>query len=459
MKLFKKALVASAVVASFGASAATVTPSTSAIKLSAEGVAGGVVADFAGGFDFNVTTGAETPANATVTITLSPAIDIGPIKGGITNTVNNGAVPGKGDAGTIDFDYGNGSFTFDNVTFVDNDQTKGESDTISFDISLGQPLAKNAAFNVAFGAGATIGGAATADYVAVHGGNTIDSGTGTVATEHTQFTVAVKTPLDKVINRTTPTAYTDSTDSDVLALSITNYNDLDMSVTVNAALNAAYDAVVSGDFTGVVNAEITNTPAGGTATHNVNGGADFIAFDLDDGTTPTTDGKADTFTVTFDHNGTAIPATGDVTLDFTVNSTDFGAAALNKKAIATKMAAGEWEVDATIINVPYFPVGFEGTSSQINLSNEKATAVDVIVSAFDQAGNTYAAVDLGYDLPAKTVTKISQNDLMTLLGVPAESKISVTFNIDANEGDVNGYAFTSSSVGRTEISTSQQRGN
>jgi len=48
---------------------------------------------------------------------------------------------------------------------------------------------------------------------------------------------------------------------------------------------------------------------------------------------------------------------------------------------------------------------------------------------------------------------------MTLLGAPAETKLSVTFNVDANEGVVNGYAFTSSSVGRTEISTSQQRGN
>lgn len=67
--------------------------------------------------------------------------------------------------------------------------------------------------------------------------------------------------------------------------------------------------------------------------------------------------------------------------------------------------------------------------------------------------------DLGLDIPKQTVTKVSQTMLMTLLGVAAETKLSVTFNVDANEGVVNGYAFTKSADGRTEISTSQQRGN
>jgi hypothetical protein len=50
--------------------------------------------------------------------------------------------------------------------------------------------------------------------------------------------------------------------------------------------------------------------------------------------------------------------------------------------------------------------------------------------------------------------------VMTLLDAPAESNLSITFNVDANEGVVNGYAFTQKpGTGRTEISTSQQRGN
>ena len=73
----------------------------------------------------------------------------------------------------------------------------------------------------------------------------------------------------------------------------------------------------------------------------------------------------------------------------------------------------------------------------------------------------YPAVDLGMDLPKQTVTKVSQTMLMDLFSITAGdvTKLSVTFNVDANEGVVNGYAFTTDETGRTEISTSQQRGN
>lgn len=457
MNLFKKALVASAVAASFGATAATVVPSTSALKLSAEGVAGGVVAAYTGDFDFNVTTGAVTPAGSQVTLTFSDGVDLGGLT--VTNTVNNATgTPGIGDAGDVVFNYGNGSFTFNNVVITDNDQTKGESDVLSFDISFGQPLQKDAAFNIDFIANAVVSKASTAVYSASSGGTEIDSGTGTVASEETQFAFAVKTGLDAVINRTDNTVYLDGGTTDDLVLSVVNYDDLEMSVTPTAGANAAYDAVISGDFTGVIASEVPDD-ATFDVTVNVGGGEDTITVDVDTTATPTTDGTADLITIAFDHNNTAIPATGSVEVDFTVNSTDFGTAA--KKVLATKADGGEWKIDATIINVPYLPVGKEGTSSSVHLSNEGKTDVDVIVSAIDQNGVVYDAVDLGMDLPKQTVTKVSQTMLMDLFSLTAGdvTKLSVTFNVDANEGVVNGYAFTTDETGRTEISTSQQRGN
>jgi len=455
MNLFKKALVATAVAASFGASAATVLPSTTSIKLSAEGVAAGVT-PHAAGFDFNVTTGAETSGGATITLTFSDGIDIGPLT--ITNAVDNTSTAGKGDAGHLVFDYGNGSFTFDNVVVVDGDQTKGESDTVSFDVGLGQPLAKGASFNVAFAATATIAKASTADYSAVFNAVETDTGTGTVASELTQFAFSVKTPLDAVIERTAMKTFTDGGVTDDLVVTINNYEDLDMSITPTTLTDVGYDMVITGDFTGFTAAEIANDGVSALSNVTVNGGADFITFDISDQDIVTSDGTGDEFTVTFTRAAAAvITATGDVEIDFSVNSVDIPTT--GTLAIATAAAGGEWAVDATIINVPYLPVGFEGTSSQVNLANDKSVAVDVIVSAYDAAGNVYPAVDLGFDLPANTVTKVSQTLLMDLLDVPAESKLSVTFNIDANEGDVNGYAFTSSAAGRAEISTSQQRGN
>ena len=70
-----------------------------------------------------------------------------------------------------------------------------------------------------------------------------------------------------------------------------------------------------------------------------------------DAATAVTNGAANVYSVIFQHGGTAITATGPVELDFTVNSTDFGAAALNKKQIATDASAGQWKIDATKFNM------------------------------------------------------------------------------------------------------------
>ena len=354
MNLFKKALVASAVAASFGATAATVVPSTTALKLSAEGVAAGVTA-YTGTFDFNVTTGAVTPAGSQVTLTFSDGVDLGGLT--VTNTVNNATgVPGEGDAGDVTFNYGNGSFTFNNVVITDNDQTKGESDVLTFDISFGQPLQKDAAFNIAF-ANAVVAKASTADYSAASGGTVIDSGTGVVASEMTQFAFSVKTPLDGIINRTDNTVYTDTTTEDALVLNVTNYEMLEMSVTPTTGAANAYTATVKGTFTNVTAGELAVT--GGTgSTATPNGGMDFITVALTDDVAVLTNGAVNAATLTVNHAGSTIPVTGDVEVDFQVNSADF---TTGKLALGTAVAAGEWKVDATIINVPYLPVGKEGT--------------------------------------------------------------------------------------------------
>jgi hypothetical protein len=449
MNLFKKALLASAVAASFGASAAVVEPSTTAVQLSKEGVANGVAA-FVGNFDFDITIGAEHPAGTTVTITFGESVDISGLT--VTATVDNTTTAGKGDAGDIDFDYGNGSFTFDNVAI---DTTDADAHKVTFDVSLGQPLSKNAAFNIAF-TGATIDAEATASYSASHGGGVIDTGTGVVAEEVSQFKFSVSNALSKVITRNNNLLFTDTTTTDSIDLDLANDEGLEMSIGT-----VTYSAVISGDFTNIEVADVVVTGAAGGAavTDAINGDEDEITIAAADVLNVATDGTTTTLGVDFDTTLGAtdnIVATGAVTVEMTAISADFTG---GNSVLAAAAAAGEWEVDATIINVPYLPVGFEGISSQVNLANEKSTAVDVIVSAIDDKGDVYPEVDLGYDLKANQVTKVSQADLMDLLSVPAGRKISVTFNIDANEGDVNAYAFTTSDAGRAEISTSQQRGN
>jgi hypothetical protein len=134
---------------------------------------------------------------------------------------------------------------------------------------------------------------------------------------------------------------------------------------------------------------------------------------------------------------------------------NFGGAAAYK---VSGLNAGEWKLDATVINVPYFPVGYAGTSTSIHLANETGSEVDVIVSAIDDSGTVYPAVNLGAKLAAETVTKVGQSAIMSLFSITDPTKLSVTFNIDADDGDVNGYAFTSSESGRAQLANSQQKG-
>jgi hypothetical protein len=483
MNLFKKALVASAVVASFGV-AAEATVSSTPLALSSEGVAAGNSAANAS-VVFDVVVGTLHPAASTITLTFDSTVDLNGLVGGaVTNTPANGTgvVAGTAGKGAVGFDYGTGSFTFDNVVVDDNDQTKGEQDTISFDINLGNPLTANSAFRIYLGDIATdLGGTPAVDVVDItgaasvayssetSGGDAIETGTGVIATEESQFSFAVKTALDAVIEREDMTDFLpegtgDLTDSLVFVFS----ND----ETLGAALaNPTLDLAVSGDFTGLeadANVDTNNDDEVTIATAATGGAAALAAAEA-----VTNSGDEDELTATianvnlsqtstvneltlaFTHDGTGdIAATGDVMTTATVDSVDLA----DPIAIATNVASGSWEVDATIINVPYFPVGFEGTSTSVHFANEGATDVDVIVSAIDADGNTYGPLPYGMDFAGDTVTKVSQGAIMSLFDITESAKLSVTFNLDANEGVVNAYAFTTDDTGRTEISNSQLKG-
>jgi hypothetical protein len=181
----------------------------------------------------------------------------------------------------------------------------------------------------------------------------------------------------------------------------------------------------------------------------------------------TVDGTKTDLTLTIDPaldiTDVVIPATSDVKVAWTVSSTDFTSGSLVQTIGAD---GGEWAVDATIINFPYLPVGYEGVQTTVQLANEGSTAVDSIVTANDKNGVKYGPFNLntlaGFEsgLPKMAVSKLSDVQLMELLVAPAGSSLSVTFNIDANEGVVNGYGYTQKAgTGRSEVSSSQQRGN
>jgi hypothetical protein len=485
MNFFKKALVASAVVASFGA-AADATVSSTALELSQEGIAAGNTAGTQA-LSFDVVVGTDTPSSSVITLTFDSTVDLGALTGGaVTNAPGTGTGEIITDAATGDqviFDYGTGSFTFDNVVVTDNDNTTGAKDSISFKVNLGNSLTAGSAFRVTLGDTvtpvglATISGAANLAYQSTNaaGDVVIENGTGAVAKEVTQFGIAVNTPYDKLINRDDLTKFNDATVADSLVLTYTNQGDLAAALT-----NTDVVHVIKGNFANLVTADfLTTTVAVAPATV-----ATALTADDASAVVSGTAGAEDTLTVTLAAANTAldgsttitvdfastiattvIPSTGELEATITANNTDDSSAAV-VTTLATNASAGEWAIDATIINVPYFPVGYDGVQSTIQLANEGNSLVDVIVTANDKMGNKYGPVNLNTlaayaaGLPAHAVSKVSDVDVMTLLGAPAESSLSITFNVDANEGVVNGYAYTQKAgTGRTEVSTSQQRGN
>jgi hypothetical protein len=459
MNLFKKALLASAVAASFGASA-TATVSSTPLSLSAEGIAAGETADDVR-LTFDVVVGTLHPAASTITLTFDSEVDLDDLAGG---AVINDPAEGQGRATDVTFDYGTGSFTFDNVTIVNNDNAKGEQDSISFDVNLGNPVTANSAFRIILGdstglvAGAVAGGTNKVDitgeadvaYSSMSGLTTIETGSGEVAKEVSQLSFSVSTKLNKIIDREDNTLFTDATVADTLSFTLTNDETLAAPLTV-----LDLDVLVAGDFSNVVAGDLDLTT--GAAAPAINGDEDEITFNLT-AVEVTDNGDTDDDLLYAKVGGAiAIPATGSVTVTATVDD-DAGTDALGADGlvVANAVDGGEWALDATVINVPYFPVGFEGVSSSVHFANETDNPADIIVSAIDGEGNEYGPLDLGSDLAANTVTKVSQSAIMSLFSLTESTKLSVTFNIDADKGDVNAHALTSSDTGRTEVATSQQ---
>jgi len=446
MNFFKTAMVATAVVASFGASAAKVTPSVTQLMISKEGIANNIATPDTG-FDINIKVEKDTPAASQIKVQFGSGVDLTTAKASLSGTVTQTA--GLSKDNDVEISFGTGSFTFDNIQI---DTTTANAHFITFDVSLGQPMNNGAAFNLKFLTG-KVATASAATYTATDSGTVIDSGSGDIAKEVDQFTFAVTTQFDALINRTDNTTFIPTTNVDDFAFKLTN-----QAASVTRAITATgATALLTADFTGVIVTETTGAATTGAAPATIATADKQILLTLDAAAAVA---PANTVTLTVDHNNTAITPSGLVNVLYTVAG-DFTSGA---KVLNSADNGGEWAVDATLINIPYMPVGFEGASTSVHLSNEGNSKVDVSVSAFttvdaDGKSVTFDEVDLGFDLPAKSVTKVSQGMLMDLLGVPAGSKLSVTFNVDANEGVVNGYAFTTDDTGRTEISTSQQRGN
>lgn len=505
MKLFKKALLATAIMGTMGAQAATI--SSEALNLSKEGAALKVVPTVKTVI-FDVVVDKDHPSASVITINFDKNVDINDLVGGeVQQTVGGGTAY----AGDVAFNYGTGSFTFDDVKVFDRDQTKGETDAISFKVNLGNPLTANSAFRVTLGAhqldatvasdGTVIAGP-SADEVKIAGvssinyisnkadGTLIETGVGELAKEVSQFSFNITEKLDGVISRTNQSDWAVTNEAnaemDVLDYTITNDETLGLAV-----LGADLKVVLSGNFDGVesfntldgnlaVRAELqtdtTSTPQGTLTPFLTNdaGVTNGIRIDYPS-VTPLGGGvgvkqsvSEELSFINQDDNTDAtapqaseIPVTGDIKADLKIITGDNVLAAnipTDGYTLYNDVDAGKWTIDATIVNVPYMPINAPSTNSFIHFANEINREVDVIVTAIDNNGVEYGPMDLGFNLRPDTVEKLSMKYMDELFNLGGQStKLSLTFNFDAFDGDVGVYAVSQNDQGRSEVSSSQQK--
>jgi hypothetical protein len=363
---------------------------------------------------------------------------------------------------TIAIDYGTGTYEMSGTV-----STTAGVTTAVLTVLVGDPLIQDSSFEVKL-TGADLDKAkassANVTYSAVSGltgdaKDTTGTNFGNFIVTADQYAASVKAQLDGVIERTSQTTFIrngeTATGTDGLTITLTDDQTLN-----SAAATGVATVTVFGDF-GNGTAEITlPTAITGVTFADVGVAADKKSYSF---TLTATAGLAGEYVLLLDNAlaGSDKIKASDFTATVVFDADGAGTAATKFTAV-DKGDAGEWKIDAAIINVPYLVVGKEGTSSSVHFSNlgPKADVIVEAVSVIDADGKavTYDAVDLGFDLESNSVTKVSQLDLIDVLGIPAGTqKLSVTFNIDGKAEDVSAYAFTTSETGRAEISNSQQK--
>ncbi|MBO0198034.1 MULTISPECIES: hypothetical protein [Vibrio] len=431
-KLFNASLVALAVAGSLSVNAATLTPVDAAtgqadvIKLSTEAVEVGLTST--GNLVFDTIVTKDHSAGAEIVLSFSDKVDLSAVTSGACNAPTTGTFT----CGSLDFNVGTGSFTFDAVDVDD------VAKTISFNVNLGNPLVANSAFRTTI-KNIVIGGASNIDYASNLGGAEIETGSAVIATEASQYAFSVATQYNNRVERVNQDTFatfgaSEDKNTDIAVVNLLdNAADFDVAaetvgsdIQVNANLFQG-DAVVA-DFT------ITNPTAGFAATAPAavtSTGGDLIGF-----TSTLTDFGSNATTFTFvSPDGDVIPLTA-VSIDAEVSYADNAGTPTKTgdKTLAQAADLGQWELDASVVNVPYLPVGFESLSSNVEYSNHGSSAAEVSISAFDNNGNEYTGT-LANAAP-KTVTKYSEADIMGALGITEATKLNITFISDADEENV-----------------------
>ncbi|MGR4989834.1 hypothetical protein ACPV3U_09670 [Vibrio rotiferianus] len=432
-KLFNASLVALAVAGTFGAQAASV--SSTPLEFSKEGVAAGFT-ETASDLVVDIVVTKDHPASSFITLDFGKTADLSGILyngGAVVNTPGTG----QGVAQDITFDYGTGSFTFDNVSLV-TETVGGVTYTtgIKFQVNLGNQLSAGSAFRVTIAdtTDLVLSGAGSMQYTSTDVTETtvIEEGNGVWGIEKTQFTASVTKEYNNRIereNRLTFAKFEESDSEDRAAFKVVNNDALLAKVTLtnySVEIEGNYEGVAVADFDVEDSAAVANAIV--LTNEAISADNDLYSFDV---LLANVSGD-DTYNTVFTAPGTEIPVSDFSEIRIVADYNNQAAQAVSTTILAQDY--GQWELDASVVNVPYLPVGYETLSSNVEYSNHGSTAAKVSITAFDQNGNLYEG-DLP-DAAKKTVTKYSEDQIMDALQITAPTKLNITFISDADEENV-----------------------
>lgn len=308
--------------------------------------------------------------------------------------------------------------------------------------------------------------------------DTTGTGTGTpnqaaLIKTQAQEVVSLKTEFDGFVQRLARNLFVNTKGSAVSTTAAKAVLSVQQpTATVTAAIVANQDLVVLkadgslAGLTSVVISDGTNSVTVPAASFTASNPAaptvlDTVTFDVSAGLPAAlVAGTATAADWTITATAAAAPATIPLrTFTVTRKVTYDGVAPTADHVSTTAFAAGEFQLDATLVNVPYLPVGYEQFSSTVEISNLSAADAEVSVEAVGKTGKKYGPVVLSKKAAKGAVTSFFESDFFTAFGLAKGSneKLSVSFAIDANEKDITVVPYYREGTARVNVIADQYK--
>lgn len=372
-------------------------------------------------------------------------------------------------AADITIDKGAATATFGTITITPATATVGPK--VNFELLVGNPLLANSKIEITLGgAPATfIPKAGNVVYEARDGftdavKDTTGTGTGTpnqatLITTAAQEVVSLKTPFNGFVERLARITFNANKGSRTAVLNVRE---------PAALIKAAVLAPAAANDVVVLKAD---GHLGGLASLTITDGANPITVNAANFTASNPAAPAVLDTVTFAADGLVSAAVAAGT-DWTISVTPAGGATaiplrnftLTRKVTyegvggfanhvaSSEFAAGKFQLDATVVNVPYLPVGYAHLSPVVEITNQGSTDAEISVEAVGKTGIKYGPVVLAKKAKKAGLTSVFESDLAGAFNLPkgSDEKLSVTFVIDADETNVSlAPYYTNSNLGTT----------